>query len=206
MNQPTERRATVCNADRLLPRGQERKRGLEGREGREKKRLAGSEEMERLRTLVPSLRESSGRLSQVDIIEETISYIDSLHRRVAERMVSMSSSYPDLTLGHVEEAERMSQELGNSEEQFRERLAAFSQPSDVIEIEETNTEDRLSTNQITSKEEKVGRKVIRSRAPSDAEEREEEPDKLSAEQRRAIEAVKSTFVTLISSSVPDQAS
>ena len=200
MNQPTERRATVCNADRLLPRGQERKRGLEGREGREKKRLAGSEEMERLRTLVPSLRESSGRLSQVDIIEETISYIDSLHRRVAERMVSMSSSYPDLTLGHVEEAERMSQELGNSEEQFRERLAAFSQS------EEADPEDRLSTNQITSQEEKVGRKVIRSRAPSDAEEREEEPDKLSAEQRRAIEAVKSTFVTLISSSVPDQAS
>ena len=182
-----------CNVDRLRPRGSQRKRGWDRSEdGGDKKRLKeGSEEMEKLRSLVPSLRETSGRLSQVDIIEETISYIDSLHRRVAQRMVP-SSSYPELTLDHVQEAERLSQDLASSEEQFRARLAAFSQSTGS-----EDNEDRASANQNNEREEIMPCKL--NRGSSDTDGSDEEPDKLSPDQRKAIEAVKSTFVTLITS-------
>ena len=89
---------TVCNyaanTDRLLPRGYQRKRKSSSREKCEsKKSKEGEEEMKKLQSLVPSLRDfESGGLSQVDIIEETISYIDQLHKRIAERMVASGNS------------------------------------------------------------------------------------------------------------------
>ena len=89
-----EKVPVTTNTDRLLPRGYQRKRKSSLREKCEsKKSKEGEEEMKKLKSLVPSLRDfESGGLSQVDIIEETISYIDQLHKRIAERMVSSGNS------------------------------------------------------------------------------------------------------------------
>merc|ERR1711953_637663 len=145
-----------CNADRLLPRGHQRKRASDVCDaGRERKKLKeGLEEMEKLRVLVPTLRESEGRLSQVDIIEETISYIDTLHRRLADRMMTgVASSHPVLTLDHVEEAERSSQDLAASEEQFGERLAALSQSGGSVTSNDANNNDDSDNTNQNSREE-----------------------------------------------------
>ena len=79
------------NGDRLMPRGMKRKRSLRESERSESKRVKdGSEEMMILRSIVPVLRDQPGeeRISQFDIIQETINYIDQLHKRVAQRMVN----------------------------------------------------------------------------------------------------------------------
>ena len=191
-----------CNTDRLLPRGLQRKRASDVVDvGRERKKLAeGLEEMEKLRSLVPSLRESDGRLTQVDIIEETISYIDSLHRRLADRMLSAT---PVLTLDHVEEAERSSMDVATSEEQFRERLAALSQSgSSVSRNDKNNNEDSQDTNINTREEQELLCKPSQTTS-SDSEGCDDDPQHLTSDQRKAIEAVKSTFVSLFKSSTTD---
>merc|ERR1719410_31919 len=88
--------------------------------------------MKKLKSLVPSLRDfESGGLSQVDIIEETISYIDQLHKRIAERMVSSGNSSQEtessttITLEDVEEAERLSQDVPE-DGGYSDRLAEIS--------------------------------------------------------------------------------
>ena len=194
-----------CNADRLLPRGLQRKRASDvGDVGRERKKLKeGLEEMAKLRSLVPSLRESDGRLTQVDIIEETISYIDSLHRRLADRMMSGVAGLPVLTLDHVEEAERSSQDLVNSEEQFRQRLAALSQSAGSgSSNDDNNNEGSDNTNQNSREEQRELCKPSQA-ASSDSEGCDDDPPQLSSDQRKAIEAVKSTFVSLIKSSTTE---
>ena len=194
-----------CNADRLLPRGLQRKRASDVSEvGRDRKKLKeGLEEMSKLRSLVPSLRESDGRLTQVDIIEETISYIDSLHRRLADRIMSGGAGFPVLSLEHVEEAERSAQDLGNSEEQFRQRLAALSQSSSSSASHDNNNNgDSDNTNQNIREEQLVLCKPSPATS-SDSEGCDDDPQDLSSDQRKAIEAVKSTFVSLIKSSTTD---
>merc|ERR1712066_110107 len=116
---------------------------------------------------------------------------------------SVSSSYPVLTLEHVQEAERMSADLACSEEQFRLRLAAFSQAGSSQECnDDNNNQDLDNTNQNIAIEEIVSCKQTKS--PSDTEGCDNDPDKMSEEQMKAIEAVKSTFVTLLTSSTTDQ--
>ena len=88
-----EDKTTSRNVDRLLPRGMQRKRSSQGPQGscQPKKARDGTEEMMILRNLVPMLRDQrDSRLSQMDIIQETINYIDQLHKRVAQRMVSQT--------------------------------------------------------------------------------------------------------------------
>ena len=165
----------------------------------------GLEEMEKLRSLVPSLRESDGRLTQVDIIEETISYIDSLHRRLADRMISGT---PVLTLDHIEEAERSSLDVATSEEQFRQRLAALSQSGSSLSSNDNNnnedSEDRQETSQNVREEQEVLCKPSQtSSSSSDSEGCDDDPQHLTSDQRKAIEAVKSTFVSLIKSSTTE---
>merc|ERR1719232_1096573 len=87
--------------------------------------------MRKLQSLVPSLRDFESGLSQVDIIEETISYIDQLHKRIAERMVSSGNSSQEtepssLTLEHIKEAERLSMDVseeGGYADRLVERLS-----------------------------------------------------------------------------------
>ena len=88
-----EKVPVTTNTDRLLPRGYQRKRKSSlGEKCESKKSREGEEEMRKLQSLVPSLRDFESGLSQVDIIEETISYIDQLHKRIAERLVSSGNS------------------------------------------------------------------------------------------------------------------
>ena len=49
----------------------------------------------------------------MDIIEETISYIQELHARLASRMLDRDTR---LTLDHIQEAERGAQQLEEEEE------------------------------------------------------------------------------------------
>ena len=91
------------NGDRLMPRGMKRKRSLRESERSESKRVKdGSEEMMILRSIVPVLRDQPGeeRISQFDIIQETINYIDQLHKRVAQRMVNQTQVDTDPFLSY----------------------------------------------------------------------------------------------------------
>ena len=81
----------VC-FDRLKPM---RKRTFDHDESDDKSRQQRSKktkkEYGKLRNLVPALNERSD-LSKVEIIEETIRYIDALHHQLATRMTEASSS------------------------------------------------------------------------------------------------------------------
>merc|ERR1719323_2936212 len=81
--------------------------------------------MERLVGLVPSLMGREGSVSQVNVIEETISYIDALHRRIAERF---GTAAPTLSQEQIEEAEHGSQSLEDTGD-FASRLATISNKS-----------------------------------------------------------------------------
>ena len=76
------------NTDRLLPRCAHRKRKRRSEEKGEAKKLkeTGKEELETLRHIVPSLRLDEGEVDTVDVIERTISYIQELHEKIAQRM------------------------------------------------------------------------------------------------------------------------
>lgn len=76
------------NTDRLLPRCAHRKRKRRSEEKEEAKKLkeTGKEELETLRHIVPSLRLDEGEVDTVDVIERTISYIQELHEKIAQRM------------------------------------------------------------------------------------------------------------------------
>ena len=120
----------------------------------------------------------------------------------------MMSGLPVLTLDHVEEAERSAQEVAASEDQFRERLAALSQSGSSLSSNDgNNNEDSDNTNQ-NIREEPAGlckpSQVTSTSTSSDSEGCDDEPQHLSSEQRKAIEAVKSTFVSLIKSSTTDK--
>ena len=81
-------RTSQGNTDRLLPRcvHRKRKRRSEGKEETKKLKETGKEELETLRHIVPSLRLDEGEVDTVDVIERTISYIQELHEKIAERM------------------------------------------------------------------------------------------------------------------------
>ena len=76
------------NTDRLLPRCVHRKRKRRSEEKGETKKPkeTGKEELETLRHIVPSLRLDEGEVDTVDVIERTISYIQELHEKIAQRM------------------------------------------------------------------------------------------------------------------------
>ena len=77
------------NTDRLVPRCVHRKRKRRSDQGREdvkKLKETGKEELETLRHIVPSLRLDDGEVDTVDVIERTISYIQELHEKIAQRM------------------------------------------------------------------------------------------------------------------------
>ena len=77
------------NTDRLVPRCVHRKRKRRSEQGREevkKLKETGKEELETLRHIVPSLRLDDGEVDTVDVIEKTISYIQELHEKIAQRM------------------------------------------------------------------------------------------------------------------------
>ena len=76
------------NTDRLLPRCAHRKRQRRSEEKGEAKKLkeTGKEELETLRHIVPSLRLDEGEVDTVGVIERTISYIQELHEKIAQRM------------------------------------------------------------------------------------------------------------------------
>ena len=78
------------NTDRLVPRCVHRKRKRRSEQGKEEvKKLnkeTGKEELETLRHIVPSLRLDDGEVDTVDVIERTISYIQELHEKIAQRM------------------------------------------------------------------------------------------------------------------------
>ena len=77
------------NTDRLVPRCVHRKRKRRSEQGREevkKLKETGKEELETLRHIVPSLRLDDGEVDTVDVIERTISYIQELHEKIAQRM------------------------------------------------------------------------------------------------------------------------
>ena len=237
--------------DRLRPRGMERsmKRSSPESDSNDRKKLKeGQEEMEKLKTLVPTLRERDGRVSQVDIIEETISYIDQLHRRIAERLVSSTTveeiSEPGtslsrddevasvsqkkpivLTLEQLQTAERMSQEIECSGGGgFAARLAELSKAakynsemSNEVEDgeDDSSDEDEVVNDQnekhdepnifnhaingehqiIKENMDKSDNEVNESTAFNDV--------KPTDDKKRAIEAVKASFVALLSSQSPD---
>ena len=81
------------NTDRLLPRCVHRKRKRRSEEKGETKKgetkkpkETGKEELDTLRHIVPSLRLDEGEVDTVDVIERTISYIQELHEKIAQRM------------------------------------------------------------------------------------------------------------------------
>ena len=77
------------NTDRLVPRCVHRKRKRRSEQGKEevkKLKETGKEELETLRHIVPSLRLDDGEVDTVDVIERTISYIQELHEKIAQRM------------------------------------------------------------------------------------------------------------------------
>jgi len=156
MNKTAKKAPT--NLDRLTPRGNERKskRQLEAdaNTSERKKRKEGHEEMEKLKTLVPNLRLRDGRISQVDIIEETITYIDELHRRIAERLAGDTDEINEndddddgdsdvrlLTLEQIQRAETAShEEEFSSDMKFTQRLANLSKSLQGDRIESTEVE------------------------------------------------------------------
>lgn len=231
------------NMDRLRPRGLEKnlKRRLTASDSNERKKLKeGQEEMEKLKSLVPTLRLRDGRVSQVDIIEETISYIDQLHRRVAERLMastvelreeagetlSSGEQYPAssarLTLEQVETAERMSQDmLGTTPGGFAARLAELSSGglggrqegdehgggdetgcSNGEEINTTEAFDKIKNVPNQSTKETGSNSRTKDKCSEDGE-KDFEKEKLKEDQKRAIEAVKASFVALLNSPPPD---
>ena len=106
------------NTDRLRPRGVKRGADDDDDDVRTKKTRGGREEdgleeLARLRSLVPSLVGRGGRLSHVAVIQETIQYIDCLHRRILERASSSSSSQASLAGGlTLEQVSRLRQSVG----------------------------------------------------------------------------------------------
>ena len=78
--------------DRLRPRGVKRKedtiQSLDDSKRQKITTLEGLEEFEKLKRLVPALRGKNDTVSQVEIIEETIGYIDQLHKSIAERILN----------------------------------------------------------------------------------------------------------------------
>ena len=232
------------NMDRLRPRGLEKnlKRRSTASDSNDRKKLKeGQEEMEKLKSLVPTLRLRDGRVSQVDIIEETISYIDQLHRRVAERLMAStvelrdeagetlssteqySASSARLTLEQVETAERMSQDMpGSASGGFAARLAELSRAGLGGRQEEdeqggrdqAGCSNRQETNNKNETFEKIKnvpnqnmedteRKERDKDKQSDNSEKDFEKEKLKEDQKRAIEAVKASFVALLNSPPPD---
>ena len=76
------------NTDRLLPRCVHRKRKRRSDEKGETKKPkeTGKEELDTLRHIVPSLRLDEEEVDTVGVIERTISYIQELHEKIAQRM------------------------------------------------------------------------------------------------------------------------
>ncbi len=92
--------STLASFDRLVPRycdesGRKRKGGDLGEAEPEAKRASKScsakKEYSKLRNLVPALSERED-LSKVEIIEETIRYIDALHHQLAARAINANQS------------------------------------------------------------------------------------------------------------------
>ena len=79
--------------DRLVPRYSDEKAKrkaestIETSDSKVPKKSGAKKEYSKLRTLVPALTERED-LSKVEIIEETIRYIDALHHQLASRQVS----------------------------------------------------------------------------------------------------------------------
>ena len=242
------------NMDRLRPRGMEKglKRPSSEVDANErKKQKEGHEEMEKLKTLVPTLRVRDGRVSQVDIIEETISYIDQLHRRIAERLVASTVELGEdfgeagpsydrdedtgagrekkpivLTLDQVQNAERMSQEIECSTAGgFAARLEELSKSSkfeseirnELVDSEDEssdeeeiigNTNETLAETKVLNHEnigDSQSSEVGKDKFDKDStKETAFNVDKPTDEEKRAIEAVKSSFVALLSSHTPDE--
>ena len=96
-----QRTCSLASFDRLKPRLSGMKRKNEGDEaGGEtgddaldggSKRISFRKEYGKLRSLVPALTERED-LSKVEIIEETIRYIDALHHQLAAKMETTSAS------------------------------------------------------------------------------------------------------------------
>ncbi len=93
--QQQQQQAQLCCFDRLKPRGK-RKREEDGESVDGASSSSGSKELgcggkkwrkeyQRLRTLVPALEERGENISKIEIIEETIRYIDALHHQLASR-------------------------------------------------------------------------------------------------------------------------
>ena len=89
----TNSKTSEGNTDRLLPRCVHRKRKRRSEEKGETKKgetkkpkETGKEELDTLRHIVPSLRLDEGEVDTVDVIERTISYIQELHEKIAQRM------------------------------------------------------------------------------------------------------------------------
>merc|ERR1712179_109212 len=108
------------NTDRLLPRCVHRKRKRRSDEKGETKKPkeTGKEELDTLRHIVPSLRLDEGEVDTVGVIERTISYIQELHEKIAQRMAQhqektedgeTSVAFPSINLEQIQEAERLSQ-------------------------------------------------------------------------------------------------
>ena len=81
-------KTTEGNTDRLLPRCVHRKRKRRSDEKGETKKPkeTGKEELDTLRHIVPSLRLDEEEVDTVGVIERTISYIQELHEKIAQRM------------------------------------------------------------------------------------------------------------------------
>jgi len=114
-----EKRGSNPNMDRLRPRGVKRKedtiQSLDDSKRQKITTLEGLEEFEKLKRLVPALRGKNDTVSQVEIIEETIGYIDQLHKSIAERLLNSDNDGPSshpihLCLDHIREAEEKSKE------------------------------------------------------------------------------------------------
>ena len=119
-------------------------------------------------------------------------------------MTGVASALPVLTLDHVEEAERSSQDLAASDEQFRERLAALSQSGGSLSSNDANNNDDSDNTNQNNREEPSELCKPSQATSSDSEGcDDDDPQHLSSDQRKAIEAVKSTFVALIQSSTAD---
>lgn len=208
------------NTDRLVPRSHQRKRELSSsssHETREKRQREGAEELQRLRCFVPRLRdrEQEGqRLRQVDIIEETISYISQLHRRIAERMLDQSedsqeqqgssTNVPVLTLEAIQDAERLAEceveSVSNSDSDFSSRLAELSRSAsncDPDKLCDNDGEKNICDDKFKNSEDEDKRK--RELVDDDSS----DDESLTDEQMQAIEVIKSTFVNIISN-IPDE--
>ena len=88
------------NTDRLLPRCVHRKRRKQSDINKETKKLreseSGKEELDTLRHMVPSLRVDDGKIDTIDVIERTISYIQELHDKIAQRVAAHQEKVVDI--------------------------------------------------------------------------------------------------------------